>query len=431
MTRYVGLDVHKRSITACTLDYEGQPVKRTTFACTRTAIARFAKEQMERGDVVALEATTNSWAVAEIFEPFVARVVVSNPLKTKAIAESTVKTDKVDAQTLAQLLRAGFLPEVWHPSERFQLVRQLTVFYASLINDRTRVKNRLQSLFHRRLIHCPVSGLFSQAGLLWMDSLELSEHDRLILELAKQQVFDLNAKILKVEQQIAKLAQNDHAIKLLMTLPGVSLMTAACLAGAIGDVARFRDGDHLAAYFGLVPRVKQSADHCYYGSITKVGNNQVRKMLVLAARNLRSHPGPMGAFFRRMCRRKHVNVAATATARKLVTVAYMILKNGEPYRYAQPATTSQKFGQLHMIATGNKRAPVRSEAQPDELVPPAGYRIQRRPSLDQVLIRDGLQPIQWRAVPQGEQSVIRKFADYIEGTRKPAATLRKDSKTHS
>jgi len=425
MARYVGLDVHKRTITACLLDGEGRQVRRATFDCTRTAIAQFAKEQLEHSDVVALEATTNSWAVAEILEPYVARVVVSNPLKTKAIAESTVKTDKVDSQTLAQLLRVGFLPEVWHPSGPFQLLRQLTVFYASLINDRTRVKNRLQSLFHRRLIQCPVSTLFSQAGLRWMESLEMSEHDRLILELAKQQVFDLNAKIGEVEQRIARLAQNDYSIKLLMTLPGVSLMTAACLVGAIGEVARFRDGDHLAAYFGLVPRVKQSADHCYYGSITKVGNNQVRKMLVLAARNLRTHPGPLGAYFRRMAKHKHINLAATATARKMVTVAYLILKNGEPYRYAQPATTSQKFGQLHMLATQSKRVAVRVEAQPGEPVPPAGYRLERKPSLDQVLVRDGLSAIRWQAVPKGEQVVIEKFRDYIEGISKPSVTVRK------
>ena len=133
------------------------------------------------------------------------------------------------------------------------------------------MKNRLQSLFHRRLIHCPVSVLFSRAGLQWMDSLDINEHDRLILELAKQQVLDLDGEIYEVEQQIARLAENDHSIKLLMTLPGVSVMTAACLVGAIGDVSRFRDGDHLAAYFGLVPRVKQSGDHCFYGSITKTG----------------------------------------------------------------------------------------------------------------------------------------------------------------
>ena len=73
------------------------------------------------------------------------------------------------------------------------------------------------------------------------------------------------------------------------------------------------------------------------------------------------------------------------------------------------------------------------EAQPDEPVPPAGYRLQRRPALDQVLVRDGLEPIHWQAVPKGEQFVIQKFADYIEGIRKPSATLRKgtENQLHS
>jgi transposase len=77
MARYVGLDVHKQTVVACLLDGEGRLEKRRTVACTREAITEFAKEQLERGDVVALEATTNSWTVAEILEPYVARVVVS------------------------------------------------------------------------------------------------------------------------------------------------------------------------------------------------------------------------------------------------------------------------------------------------------------------------------------------------------------------
>jgi len=110
---------------------------------------------------------------------------------------------------------------------------------------------------------------------------------------------------------IARLAQNDHSIKLLMTLPGVSLMTAACLVGAIGEVARFRDAGSSGGLFRSCASVKQSAPiTCYYGSITKVGNNQVRKNAGTAARDLRTHPGPLGAYFRRMAKHKHINVAA-------------------------------------------------------------------------------------------------------------------------
>ncbi len=114
-----------------------------------------------------------------------------------------------------------------------------------------------------------------------------------------------------------------------------------------------------------------------------------------------------------------------------MTVAYLILKNEEPYRYAQPATTSQKFGQLHVHATQSKQAPVRMEAQPDEPVPPVGYRLRRQPALDQVRVRDGLPPIHWQAMPKGEQMVIQRFREHIEGIRKPSATVRKRQKTAS
>jgi hypothetical protein len=120
-----------------------------------------------------------------------------------------------------------------------------------------------------------------------------------------------------------------------------------------------------------------------------------------------------------MAKRKHINVAATIAGRKPVTVAYLILKNGKPYRYAQPATTNQKFGQLHMLATQIRRAAVRMEAQPNEPVPPPGYGLRRQPALDQVLVRDGFSPIHWQVALKGEQVVFQKFHDYIEGIRKP------------
>ena len=87
---------------------------------------------------------------------------------------------------------------------------------------------------------------------------------------------------------------------------------------------------------GLVPSVKQSADKCYNGPITKAGSSQVRWLLIQAAQCVGRHPGPLGAFFRKLERRKNRNVAVVATARKMVTIAVHMLKNKEPYRYALP-----------------------------------------------------------------------------------------------
>ena len=116
-------------------------------------------------DKVALEATTNTWAVAAILKPFVAEVVVSNPFKTKAIADAKIKTDKVNAEVLAQLLRCDFLPRVWEPPTTQQL-RCLTARRAMLVTDKTAVKNRIHAGLHQRLLKCPFSNLFCLQGAM-------------------------------------------------------------------------------------------------------------------------------------------------------------------------------------------------------------------------------------------------------------------------
>ena len=105
IVRYVGLDVHKRVVEVCIVDQSGNVVLRERFALNRRTLELFATKILQPTDHVAFEATTNCWAVADVLRPHVAKLVVSNPLATKAIAQAKVKTDKVDAHVLAQLLR--------------------------------------------------------------------------------------------------------------------------------------------------------------------------------------------------------------------------------------------------------------------------------------------------------------------------------------
>ena len=119
-------------------------------------------------------------------------------------------------------------------------------------------------------------------------------------------------------------------MRLLMTLPGVNYVVALGLLAALGDVSRFPDGDHAAAYLGLVPSTRQSGRRCYQGPITKAGRSQARWLLTESAQHVARHPGPLGAFFRRLVRRKNRNVAITAVARKLVTIAFLMRKHNEP-----------------------------------------------------------------------------------------------------
>ena len=114
-------------------------------------LEQFCKDRLTAESKVALEATTNTWAVVGVLRPHVGEVVVSNPLQTKAIAQAKVKTDKVDALILAERLRCDFLPRVWQPDEATQVMRRLTGRRSALVGMRTAVKNRLHALLAQRL----------------------------------------------------------------------------------------------------------------------------------------------------------------------------------------------------------------------------------------------------------------------------------------
>jgi transposase len=352
--RYVGLDVHKRVVEACLADHAGQVVHRERFALSRHTLQVFATTILKPTDHVALEATTNCWAVADALRPRVAKVVVSNPMATKAIAQAKVKTDKVDAHVLAQLLRCDFLPEVWQPDEATRRLRELTGRRSALVGQRTMMRNRIHSVLAMRLIEEP-SRLFSPAGLEWLEKIELDEQARLLVQSDLRQLKFLQQEIDLLDEELARRGYQSDPVKLLMTLPGVDVATAEAMLAAWGDITRFPDGDHAASYLGLVPSTKQSANQCYHGPITKRGNSHARWMLIEAAQHLDKHPGPLGHFFRRLAKKKTRNVAVVAAARKLAVIAWHMLTKNEPYRYAIPRTTETKLSRLRVKATGQRR----------------------------------------------------------------------------
>jgi transposase len=112
MPRYIGLDLHKRVLEVCILDQVGRVEARLRLPVDRDGLLSFAKRDLRTDDRLAVEATTSTWPVVESLRPYLADITVSNPLATTAIAQAKVNTDKIVARTLAQLLRADFLPSV-------------------------------------------------------------------------------------------------------------------------------------------------------------------------------------------------------------------------------------------------------------------------------------------------------------------------------
>lgn len=406
MVRFVGLDVHKRLLVWCTLSPDGEVLSEGRLdEVTRAALAQFAARHLGPEDQLALEATTNAWAVVRALRPHVAGVTVSNPLATKAIAQAKVKTDRVDARVLAQLLRCGYLPTVWQPGPADERLREWTARRSRLVSQKTALANRLQATLAQRLLIGPHS-LDTQLGRAWLSTVELDEDGRWLLDSDLRLLAAVEAELAAIDQELARRGHDDPRLKLLMTLPGVSQHTGQSLLAAIGDVSRFRDGRHLASYLGLVPSTRQSAAKCYHGAITKAGRGHTRWMLVQAAHSVRLHPGPLGHFFRRLKRKKNHNVAVVAVAHKLAILAWHVLTSGQPYRYALPRATEEKLAKLRVAATGQRRASGLGPGIDPRTVRGQGPRGRTQRGLSAVYANEGLPPA--APAPPGEQRFVQQ-----------------------
>ena len=393
MVHFAGLDVHKRVVEACVLDEGGHVVLRDRFPTSRQNLERFASRHLSQEDRVALEATTNTWPIVAILKPFVAEVVISNPLKTRAIAEANVKTDKVDAFVLAQLLRTNFLPRVWEPDDHTQLIRRLTSRRSSLVGDRVAVKNRIHSVLHQRLISCPHDELFSKSGRAWLDALVLDDEGRRTLDSDLRLLESVGRELTALDDTLASHAHEDPRTKLLMTIPGVDFTVAQTLIAALGDISRFKSPDSAAAYLGLTPSTVQSADHCYHGPITKAGSAHTRWLLVQAAQHIRTNQGPLGVFYRHLRARKNHNVAVCAVARKFVVIAWHMLNNNEPYRYAAPRPTEGKLQRLRVRATHARKKTGPKTGTPPRNSGTPGVPMRTIKPLSQIYAEEGIPPI--------------------------------------
>lgn len=401
MIRYVGLDVHKDFVEVCILNRVGKRLWRGQVAGTRAALIEFSTTQLRTEDRVALESSTRTWAVVEILEPHVTQVVVSSPLKTKAIAEAKVKTDKVDAEVLAQLLRCNFLPAVWRPDAETRELRRLTSQRTALVVEQTRIRNRIRGLFSHLLIEPPIGRLWTSVGMTWLTEVRLPSHERIILNCDLALLETIAKQLADLDRRLAEIAYQEDRVRLLMTLPGFDYIVAQGLLAALGDISRFPDGDHAAAFIGLVPRTRQSGSHCYHGPITKAGRSHARWLLTQAAQRLDRNPGPLGVFFRRLMSKKNRNVAVVAAARKLVTIAFLMLTNNEPYRYAVPQTTGAKLARLRFQITHTRRSSAGHTGQDSAQT--------TKSALPAIYAKEGLPPaILLEGLPDAERRMLRR-----------------------
>ena len=342
--KFMGIDYHKRYSVVCILDDAGDEV----------LIERIEHNHPERfvsligahaPCSVAFEATMNWGWLHEILEtiPGLERIVMANPLHVRLIAAAQVKTDKVDARKLAQLLRANLLPASHIPDRatriRKEVLRQRTFW----VRERTKVRNRIHRLVGRQhgLALPQVSDLFGRKGRAALNALKLPAPDDVLLRQQLDVLDALRKQIAELEKMIAEGGMADPAVRRLATIPGVGLILANVMATEIDGIGRFDSAEHLCSYAGLIPTTSSSGGHTYNGRLVQGCDKWLRWAFVEAAWVAVGCSGYFGSFYRQhRARGKKANTAILIVARRMCRIAFHLLHEERDY---EPRTLVDDF----------------------------------------------------------------------------------------
>jgi transposase len=358
--RSIALDVH-RDFCEVAIKDGGELRSAGRIKTSAEELELFARS-LGADDQVALEATGPALQIKRLLEPHVGRVVIANPRKLRAIAEAKVKTDKVDARTLCELLAAGFLPQVFGPDEETRALRRRLSRRAALVRQRTRAKNELHAVLARNLKgRPPMTDVLGVRGREWLSALELPADERETVAGCLRQVDFLDREVSEVERVLARSALGSEEIRRLMSVPGVNLVSAATFWATVGEIGRFSSPKKLVSYLGLDPRVRQSGESpARHGQISKQGSPDARHMLCEAAWIVVRQPGPLRAFYERLRARRGAQIALVATARKLCLLFWHLLTKQEDYAFGRPSLYRHKLRRLELVAGDPSRRGRRS-----------------------------------------------------------------------
>jgi transposase len=322
MNVYVGMDVHRKRSQVAIVDAAGVPQRNRNVANDPAKLVPILGA-LAPGTSVAFEAAYGWGWLVELLEELELEPHLVHPSRCKAIASARLKNDKVDAATLAQLLRADLLPEAWIAPQATRDLRALLRHRASLVRLGTTCKNRVHAVLADRGIGEDQS-LWTGPGRAWLAGLELPPVPRAIIDDCCGLLDALATPIGRLERQIAGLAKPDPRVQALMALPGVGRLTAMTLVAEIGDITRFPTARKLCAWAGLTPQVRNSDRKVRHGHITKQGSPWVRGILQEAAQTAKRSP-MFAPAYGQLARRRGRNIATVAIARRLLARSFHIL----------------------------------------------------------------------------------------------------------
>ena len=320
---YVGLDLHKYFSFVTVMDAQGAIVKRAKLENHPDILLSFFSKLPDEV-IVAVEATWNWYWLQELFEDHGIPMKLVHPLRARAIASARIKTDKLDSEILAHLLRVNLLPEAYICTRADRLLRERLRYRASLVRLLVQIRHKLHAIVAKKGLTLPTHNILSKKSLAYLREVAVSDAFRGAIDGYLRVAGLLGEEIERVNATIASHAEQDPRAQRLTKLYGIGPYLALLIVAEIGDITRFPRAKSLCAYAGIVSSVHNSGQTSYTGSITKQGSKWLRWALVEAAQHACRRP-PFDRFYQRIKARRGPKIAKVAVARKLCATIYHML----------------------------------------------------------------------------------------------------------
>jgi transposase len=320
---YIGLDIHKKTISYCVKDASGQIHREGKIGSTRCELDSWIKT-LPQPRIIAMEATIFTGWIYDHLLPHAEKVKVANPLMLRAIAAAKRKNDRIDAGKIADCLRCDFLPECYMASTDIRNRRRTLRYRNLVLKQMTQMKNRISGLlmetgvsYNKQRLH--KLGYFME---LMSCNEEVNESIRPLLKLSRETI----VRSQRLDYALVHSLERDpllaERLKRLRTIPGVGPITALTWALEIGDVSRFQSVKQAVSYCGLCSAERSSADKLVRMPISKQRNKHIQQVLVEAAKLAPRYSHELALVYDRERQRGNKNRATLAVARKMV--AYML-----------------------------------------------------------------------------------------------------------
>jgi transposase len=325
--QYVGIDLHRRRSVLVRMTPEGEKLDVVRIENDPVALSLELAKAGPDPEVV-LEATYGWYWAADCLRECGGRVHLAHPLGNDW-GKRRVKNDERDAGDLADLLRLGRLAEAWVAPPELRELRELVRYRAKLVALRSGLKAQVHAVLAKEGVRVPMSDLFGVAGRALLDACQLGNAYAVRVESLRHLIEVYDRQVETFEAHISEALDGHAGYRAVQTIPGVGPVLGAVFAAEIGDVTRFPAPEKLCSWAGLTPRHRESDTTVKRGSITKQGSKLVRWAAIEAIS--RQHGGTFlqASYHRIATRRNNRNIGRVAAARKLLTLVFYGLRDGE------------------------------------------------------------------------------------------------------